>query len=150
MTRLAPTLCALALASCGGGADLPKGWEGARSLPITQPTCSDGTGLGLESTVIATGHAGGIDVLYQRATFRCDQKVQAFLREKDGAFDVLFQPLLMNPSTVARCDCAYNLETSFGAPSGEHKVTVWKRWDAYGQASAPEPIADGSALAKVP
>lgn len=126
---------ALAVLLAGCGPDLPAGWERARSLELEQSECR-GPSYHQQSEVQASARAGGIEVRYLRASFRCEQQVEAFLRVGEGGYEVLFQPEDLDPKSVFRCNCAYDLQASFEAPAGTHAVTVWHRGDRYGDGEA--------------
>lgn len=146
--RTVAVALAVLLAACSNP-DLPEGWEGATTLEVTQPACDGRSPTGALGQVQASAFAGGIDVLYRAAPFRCEQEVQAFVREREGAYEVLFQPKDLDPSSVVRCDCLYDLQASFEASAGAHTVTVWRRGDRYGGGEA-NPMQVGSAAVTVP
>ena len=129
---------ALALAGCSS--DLPEGWEDADSLSVVQGTCNAPHGNLLE-LVEAEGRPGELRVTYMNAPFRCEQKVTAYMKRDGALIDVLFQPEEMDPSSVARCDCAYTLESTFDAPEGGVTLTVYRRGDAYGTDTDPKDVA---------
>jgi hypothetical protein len=106
----------LALFLLGGCIDLPEGWEDAERLAdFTQAECS-GSALGgdtggpVQPEVTAEADGDAVAVSAEPVTFRCAQDVEGFWRASgDGAADVLVQPVEMNPSAVAGCDCLYKL-----------------------------------------
>lgn len=139
---------ALAFAATACGSDLPPGWEGAKSLPIVQTECQGSPYDGPPEEVQVTPRSGGVDLLYDNAHFRCDQKVEGFIRWSGANADVLVQPKDMNPSKVAGCDCLYRITASIPGSPGDHEITLFRRWDEHGGHS--DPVRVGAAHAVVP
>ena len=73
-------------------------------------------------------------ITYPNAHFRCDQSVQAFVKETKNGYSVLIQPTEMNPVFVAKCDCGYNLEATI--PNAQSKtLRLFHRGDNFGKES---------------
>ncbi len=121
----------------GSNADLPAGWEGAKRIAdFTQLDCDDERDE-VEASITVEGVAGGIELDYDHARFRCSQDVEGFARRSDGQVDILIQPVDMNPSSVAKCDCSYDIVAKLAAVAGEHTVTVYRRQDNIGGENDP-------------
>jgi hypothetical protein len=54
----------------------------------------------------------------------------------------------MNPSTIAKCDCSYELWLRAQVPSGTYTLTLYRRWDNLNADNAPVEI--GSQRVTVP
>jgi hypothetical protein len=54
----------------------------------------------------------------------------------------------MNPSSVAGCDCLYEITMETSVSAGTTTVTVYRRWDH--QSGGDSPVEVGSASASVP
>jgi hypothetical protein len=85
---------------------------------------------------------------YLDAHFRCEQSVEGFLRESGSAVDLLVQPIDMNPTSVAMCDCLYEIVMIVKPlAAGQHDVTLYRRWDAINEPN--DPVLIGTAQAQV-
>jgi hypothetical protein len=144
---------ALTLLSCSSGSkpDLPAGWEGAQAVTsFTQAACSgsaDAPGGPTES-IDASASPGSVSIAYHAAHFRCAQSVQGFARTGPKSLDFLVQPIDMNPTSVAGCDCLYEISLAAKAASGATTITLYRRWD--NQAGSPNPVEVGTAMVTVP
>lgn len=125
----------VALAACGTGdnpgndPDLPGGWDDAMRLDsLSQSECA-GTPGDEPENVSATGRPDGLHIDYRRAPFRCSQAVEGFVRRRDAATDVLIQPVEMHPTSVAKCDCVYDIGFTLEIPMEHHTVSVFRRAD---------------------
>jgi hypothetical protein len=146
--------CAFGLGACSSNdsssdlGDLPDGWGGAaRVKSFVQEKCP-GSEMGLsdESAAFAGG-AGNIGVVYHRAHFRCEQKVEAFFKVAGDAVDILVQPLDMDPVSVAMCDCADKITFLLDpVSSGAHMTILYRRWDNWTQPNDPVPISAASVI----
>ncbi|HCF61207.1 MAG TPA: hypothetical protein DFS52_24820 [Myxococcales bacterium] len=134
---------AVAAAGCSG-ADLPKGWEDAERVSLNQGECEGNPYEGEQSSVQVSAFSKGIDVACRKAHFRCEQEVEAFVRESDGRIDLLFQPVDMDPGTVAKCDCLYDLTVALEKDPGSYEVRVFRRWDNLNEPNEPVKIGSGS------
>lgn len=135
---LASCLCAGACSSSGsdendGGraADLPEGWEDAKSVQgFIQFACSGNPYEGSEEQVEARGAERQVLIEIKDAHFRCAQDVEAFYKVDDGELDVLVQPVDMSPDGVAGCDCLYELFVLVDElDERDFELTVYRRWD---------------------
>lgn len=127
----------LLLALCVACTDLPEGWDDAEPIEITQSDCKGSVIGSGETEEIQTSQQGSVvELNYVDAHFRCDQAVEGFARRGEDSVDLLFQPVDMNPSAVARCDCRYDLKASV-LFRNETKLSVWRRWDSVGGEKAP-------------
>ncbi len=125
-------------------------------------TCTDGSGVAAfrQSDCIGSvteleqrsrrerieveGGQGLVRVAYRDAHFRCEQRVAAHASVHGNAIDVVVQPADMNPRTVAKCDCLYDI--TFEVPRlvpTTYEVTVARRWDE--RHGAGEAVRIGSA-----
>lgn len=132
--------------------DLPVGWESARPAEsFTQARCSGSAEdpSAPPEVIGVTVAPGSINVAYHNAHFRCAQRVEAFVRTVSSGLDVLVQPTEMNPSSVAQCDCLYEIKLFESAPSGPMTVTLYRRWDHVGGDPA-DPVLIGTADVVVP
>src|SRR5262245_1225801 len=101
----------LVLLACGGEEwDLPDGWDDAEKLSdFMQMPCDQSSLERPDEAVRASPSGKQIQVEYLHAHFRCQQDVEAFVRERGAALDVLVQPIEMDVTTPVRCDCRYDL-----------------------------------------
>lgn len=146
---VASAILAMSLLACSK-ADLPAGWESAQSVKsFTQAACggSPGPGSPAESIDVDAGQ-GSVNVDYHAAHFRCDQTVEGFMRTGLKSVDFLVQPTNMNPSSVAECDCLYEITLAANVPAGPTTVTVYRRWDE--QSGNTNPVEIGTAPVTVP
>ncbi len=132
----------------GCGVDLPEGWEDAEPVDkLIQTDCNGGdTGggssaydTGIEPTIDPQGGEDELFVVYTNAHFRCSQDVAGFVRRSDGV-DLLVQPEDMNPSSVAACDCLYDvyLQVLDIEPCRDCTVSLYRRWDNLNDENDPE------------
>jgi hypothetical protein len=135
---------------CGcNSSDLPSGWGNARKIAnFTQMECSGSPFDGPAESIKAQGRAGAIDIDYQHAPFRCAQDVEGFVRRSPGHVDILVQPVDMDPRSVAKCDCLYDIVATVSAEAGEQAVTVYRRSDNIN--SDNDPVSVGSMDVVVP
>jgi hypothetical protein len=99
-----------------------------------------------EESIAVEGVASGIEFAYDHAPFRCAQDVEGFARRSNGQLDILIQPIDMNPSSVAKCDCKYDIAAKLAAAVGEHTVTIYRRGDNIGGASEPVKVDSADVL----
>jgi hypothetical protein len=144
---------ALMLAACSSteatapAGDLPAGWTGAQRLTDFHQAECNGTpygdaGAALRERIEATASARSVLVTYYGAHFRCAQDVEGFVRTSGTALDVLVQPVDMNPVSIARCDCLYQITLSVPATEGPHQLSLYRRWDH--KSGSDEPTRIGS------
>ena len=119
-------------ASCAGtDADLPTGWEDAARIEnLVQHDCQS-SALAIdppEGVRFAPG-ASQLEVTYDHAHFRCEQRVEGFVRQSKGTLELLVQPIEMDPSSVARCDCRYEIAIQLPVRSGSYAAKLYRRWD---------------------
>jgi hypothetical protein len=124
--------------------DLPAGWEDAEPIAdFTQTECAgDAYDTGVTPEVAATAATDGVDVAATQVAFRCAQDVEGFWRASGDAADVLLQPVDMNPTSVAKCDCLYDF--AMLVPTDASNVTVYSRGD-HKSGRDDEPAEVGSA-----
>lgn len=132
--------------------DLPTGWEDAQSVKsFTQATCS-GSALDPNApaeSIDVSASLNAVRVAYHAAHFRCAQSVEGFVRKSTTNLDFLVQPVDMNPSTVAGCDCLYEITMAFSVTPGPTQITVYRRWDHHA-GNSPDPMQVGTASVTVP
>lgn len=110
--------------------DLPSGWEGATLIEgFTQKACEGSPYDGPAAVVTTVGIPGAVSIDYEHAAFRCSQDVEGYVRRSDGAFDVLVQPVEMDPDSVAKCDCLYDIVMDIPAEARAYTVTLYQRGD---------------------
>jgi hypothetical protein len=111
--------------------DLPPGWANAQSVrSFTQSACTASAyDPNVHETLEVTGGPASVNVAYHNAHFRCSQLVEGFALAPPGAFDVLVQPIDMNPETVAKCDCLYEVTMELPASPNSYPVRLFRRWD---------------------
>ena len=108
--------------------DLPAGWEDAEPIADFHQAACEGDPYGkFEPTVSAAESDGGLAITYDKAVFRCEQDVEGFYKLDGDTVSVLVQPIDMNPSIVAGCDCLYTLD--MGVEATGATVEMWRRWD---------------------
>lgn len=137
---------ALLLAGCGN--DLPPGWEGAERIEdLYQRECSGDPYTGGDERVEAEATPDAIGVDYLDAHFRCEQKVEGFFKTSGDRVDVLVQPIDMNPSAVAACDCLYDIRMTLPV-TAPATVTLYRRWDALNEPNDPVEIGSVDVAAR--
>lgn len=121
--------------ACTVGPDLPSGWEAAEPLDdFSQGPCGD-TG----AVVLAASVEGeGVRLDAAPVWGRCEQELSGWWQEGGSGAEVLVQPVDMEPDTVAKCSCAYDL--SMAVPTGATSLDVYQRGDRYG---GDEPTVQG-------
>lgn len=131
----------LLLVACGEPEpEMPEGWEDATLLvDFTQSDCAGDPGSAQEEILVQVT-LPTVRVNWDKTLFRCDQAVEAYLRQGDGNVDLLVQPVDLNPEQVARCDCLYDLEARFNGDETLGSVTLYKRNDEVGGPSTPVQI----------
>lgn len=124
------------LAACS--ADLPAGWEDAEPLEVVQSECKGQVLGGSQNEGIRTSLADGrVDLVYADAHFRCEQEVEAFAIREFGSVKILFQPVDLDPSSVARCDCLYDFTANVPLWGDPVQFSVFRRWDNLNGAKEP-------------
>jgi hypothetical protein len=138
--------------SAGVTADLPTGWENAKSVTSFSQAACGGSPLdpaAAPEAIDVTVAAGSIHVAYHHAHFRCEQAVEGFVRTGSNAVDFLVQPTDMNPSKAAKCDCLYEITMTANTSAGPTAVTVYRQWDHVG-GNPIDPVEVGTASVTVP
>lgn len=129
--------------------DLPQGWEAARLIQSLHQTACEGSPYdGTPEAMTASASGRSIHVNYEPAHFRCAQSVQGFVKTGTGTADVLVQPVEMNPTSIAKCDCLYGVEMDIPAKSGDYVVSLYRRWDH--KSGADVPLKIGSEAVTIP
>jgi len=135
MTRIHTTLAVVTLAATLFGCedetefDLPDGWEGATHVAVFQgPEGEDCDPYDPPAESVAAGlHDGAVRLVYEHGVFNCAEDHEAFVRERDGGYDVLLQPVDMNPDALAGCMCAYRVRIPVGPGAAGTAVTLFRR-----------------------
>lgn len=83
----------------------------------------------IHETLDVTAAPGAVTIAYHNAHFRCSQAVEGFVLPSPGTLDVLVQPIDMNPASVAKCDCLYEVTIGLDARAGSYAVRLSRRWD---------------------
>jgi hypothetical protein len=109
--------------------DLPAGWEGALHVEVFQgPEGEDCDAYDPPAEVVAAGlHEGAVRLVYEHAVFNCAEDHEAFVRERQGGYDVLLQPIDMNPDALAGCMCAYRVRIPIGTGAAGTEVSLFRR-----------------------
>jgi hypothetical protein len=132
-------------ADAADAADLPAGWEDASRIEsFTQTQCKGPPYGGPAAAVTAVGNAGSVALDYEHAAFRCNQDVEGYVRRSTGKLDILVQPVEMDPDSVAKCDCLYDIVADVPAEPGSYTVTVYHRGDSKSGQST-EQVGSGDA-----
>lgn len=138
----------ISIALLGACTQLPAEWRSADEAEgFTQSACTANVSQleprGGEQLAVQPADGGRLRVEYHNAHFRCEQRVTGYVRVSGSSVDVLVQPADMNPSSVAKCDCLYDvrLEVPRLGP-GTYDVTLHRRWDNWPKAK--EPVRIGS------
>ena len=128
---------------------LPAEWRGAAAPEaFRQSACNDHPIDSAPERLAVLGGAGRVSVDYFDAHFRCEQRVAAYVKVSRARVDVLVEPVEMNPISVAKCDCLYDIHLEVPhVPPGTYDVTLSRRWD--NRQSPNEPKQVGSARATV-
>jgi hypothetical protein len=112
--------------------DLPPGWEGADHVTsLTQHDCG-GSPLdeGDSERAMFLPGRNRLEIEYSDAHFRCQQGVEGFYKDAGGTLEVLVQPVDMSPSSVAACDCLYDIDIVIDSlASGSRQAVLSRRWD---------------------
>lgn len=127
----------LLLTACGP--DLPEEWRGAERIEdFVQKECDGNPYDEYTSTVDAAAEGSHVDVVYGDAPFRCAQEVEGFWKQENQLLSILVQPVDMNPSEVAGCDCLYEIDMS--VVSDATSVDLWRRWDNLNEPNPAERV----------
>jgi hypothetical protein len=146
MTDRALSIALLPLLATACAPDLPEDWADALLVPtLTQGACDGDPYAGdPDERLEAEGGAGQATLHYLEAHFRCEQDVEAFYLLDGDALSVLVQPIDMDPSMVAACDCLYDIDMEIpDLPAGALTVELFRRWDNINDDN--DPVAIGSA-----
>jgi hypothetical protein len=111
--------------------DLPAEWEAAQRVKMFSQGACTGSAYdpNVHETLDVTAESGSVNIAYHNAHFRCSQTVEGFVRADPGTLDVLVQPVDMNPATIAKCDCLYEITIALDAGAGTYTVQLSRRWD---------------------
>lgn len=124
-----------------GCTDLPEGWEDALVVEdFTQGQCQGDPYGDYDETVTAEVQGADLAFDWRQAPFRCEQDVEGFYRTEGDRLQVLVQPRDMHPTSVAKCDCLYDL--TFAVPDWDGPWDAYRRWDAINDPN--EPVLVGS------
>ena len=122
--------------------NLPGTWADATLIAdVKQASCNEDMTQIIESIPKASTQFlnDNLVITYPNAHFRCDQNVQAFLKQINNTYAVLIQPTEMNPVLVAKCDCGYNIEVTI--PNAKLKdLRLFHRGDNFGGESVVREI----------
>jgi hypothetical protein len=136
--RLATMVLAISLRGCTEG--LPPGWEDAEPIEdFHQRECSGDPYGASHERVEAESTADAIGVDYLEAHFRCEQKVEGFFKTRGAHVEVLVQPVDMDPSAVAACDCLYDIRMTVPVEAPV-SLTLFRRWDNQNEPNDPVEI----------
>lgn len=140
---------AFGVGCAGTDADLPAGWEdAARIESLVQHECKSGSAIESPEGVRFAAGPQDLEVAYDHAHFRCEQKVEGFVRESAAAIELLVQPVEMDPSAVAGCDCRYDIAIRLPIRSGRYVAKLYRRWDNINDPNLP--VAIGESTLTVP
>jgi len=140
-TRMAVLVVALCAMACGSEQeDLPADWAEALSLPVDQSSCNGNAVMPSAGTLVLMRDMGRLRATYESAQFRCQQRLCAYRLEEAGRTRVLVQPCDMNPATVPKCDCLYDIGFDLPGVETGRTVELHRRWDRYGATAEPVPV----------
>lgn len=102
-----------------------------------------------EEKVTLTLEGTSLRVAYSAALFRCEQQVIFEVAESGTNITITALPKEMNPTTVARCMCSYDLSVKVGPfNAGQYTVKVQRKSDNYGSPSTTADIHSESITIK--
>lgn len=91
---------------------------------------------------------GAASLDYREAHFRCEQDVEGYYQIEGDTLSVLVQPVDMNPSQTAKCDCLYDIDMEIGdLAAGSLTVELFRRWDNINDDN--DPVAVGEAEVEI-
>ncbi|HEX6766960.1 MAG TPA: hypothetical protein VF103_15800 [Polyangiaceae bacterium] len=130
-------------------ADLPSDWQGAeRVTNLMQLDCEGSPLEGSNERATFLPGDGSLGVQYEEAHFRCQQDVEGFFKDEGETLDILVQPNEMHPTSVARCDCLYDITMAIEPlGAGSRQVTLFRRWDDINEPN--DPVQIGSELVTI-
>lgn len=140
VVAIAAVAAALGTACGGGGASdtLPAGWEGAQALAVQQTACKSGAPPASPSLEL-TESGGVITGVLRDVQLRCEQQACAYVADSGATTRVLVQPCDLHPTSVPKCDCAYDVTFTLPAQADRTAVAVYERDDFYGASTPPQP-----------
>ncbi|MCB9638102.1 MAG: hypothetical protein H6728_00105 [Myxococcales bacterium] len=114
---------------------------------IQQSTCNasdinqtPGDPEGKESYTL-TPKGNQIEISYKNAPFRCDQKVTWEAALSGQVVTATVRPEDMDPTTVARCGCRYDVSAMIGTLSqGKYTIKIVHKTDNYGSPSTSQEV----------
>lgn len=123
---------------------LPMDWRGAtRAEAFEQSGCTRTVELSQPGRMKAYSEDGRLRIDFLDARFRCDQKLTGYFKVGGGKVDVLVQPVEMQPLTVAKCDCLYDIHLEVPrVAAGTYEIRLFRRWD--NRHSPNDPVQVGS------
>jgi hypothetical protein len=121
-------------------ADLPDSWAGAQELAVDQSSCGGNPYLPSHEGLMLVRDMARLRGTYVKAPFRCNQSVCAYALVDRAGARVLVQPCQMNPATVTKCDCLYDVSFTLGGVEAGTMVELHRRWDRYAATEEPEPM----------
>jgi len=128
--------------ACSSGPNLPEGWEEAELVnDFQQSECTGEPGTGATEEINGVADATTMELSWTNTEFRCEQKVEAYLKRLGVTHELLVQPVEMEPDEVANCDCLYDLDAQWNISGDLESVRIFKRVDEFGGPSAPAQIA---------
>lgn len=109
------------------------------SSETQEPAQTDG-----KEAYTLTANGDQLEITYKNAPFRCEQKV-AWEASLDGqVLTAIVRPQDMNPTTVARCNCRYDLGVKIGPLNkGKYTVKIQQKSDNYGSPSTTKDVHTG-------
>ncbi|MCK6508763.1 hypothetical protein L6R29_02200 [Myxococcota bacterium] len=90
-------------------------------------------------TVAANGDQ--VEISFKNAHLRCEQKVTWEASLDGQILTAVVRPQEMNPTTVPRCDCRYDLGVKIGPLNkGKYTVKIQQKSDNYGSPSTTKDV----------
>lgn len=134
---------------CKTGSDyeLPAGWEDARRIEVFQGPATAGCSSETSISVNADVNEGRVGAVVDGVVLSCAQPYEGFVREREGGWDLLLQPVDMHPDGLAGCVCATKLRGVLGSGAVGDEVAVFQR-PSFEEDAEGEPVALGNANAQ--
>ncbi len=94
---------------------------------------------------LASASGGCSYDLTTRIKFRCEQAVIGDFKVDGNTVTVTFHPQDMNPASVAKCMCNYDLQTSLNLENaGTYTLKILSQQDNYGGVTPPVSVSESS------
>ena len=124
--------------------DLPPGWESADFVKSFTGPCLWGNIEDGQSELGAVSIDGETILFVDRLSFNCvADNLDVFVKEEGESMEILIQPSEMNPGSLTRCMCTYDVRAFLGALAAKSSFSVWSRGVNSGdEPSEPHRVGD--------